>query len=170
MMLNKFKNANTSNRVAMGILMVAVMAIGGFEIFLPNNTEADFSVDNSILLANKPSIESNTIVQPKPVVTTHVVEKIKMVITAYSSTVEQTDSTPFITASGKRVADGIVANNLLPFGTKVRIPDLYGDKVFVVQDRMNKRKGDFHLDIWMPTYQKAKNFGAEVAYIEVLQD
>ena len=154
----------------MGVLMVAIMAIGGLEIFLPNNTEADFSVDNSVILANKPSVENNTIVQPNPVITTHVSEKIKMVITAYSSTVEQTDSTPFITASGKRVADGIVANNLLPFGTRIRIPDLYGDKIFVVQDRMHKRKGDFHLDIWMSTYTKAKNFGAEVAYIEVLQD
>src|SRR3989344_1044153 len=67
------------------------------------------------------------------VVNQYKVEKtIDMVITAYSSTPDQTDDTPFITASGKQVADGIVANNLLPFGTKIRMPDLYGDKVFVV--------------------------------------
>lgn len=99
-----------------------------------------------------------------------VVKKIKMVVTAYSSTLEQTDSTPFITASGENVADGIVANNMLPFGSKIRIPELYGDKVFVVEDRMHQRKGKYHLDIWFPEYSQAKNFGAKITYIEVLKD
>lgn len=95
--------------------------------------------------------------------------KVKMVITAYSSTEDQTDDSPFITASNKRVADGIIANNMLPFGTKVRIPELYGNKVFVVEDRMHSRKGLYHADIWMPTYKDAKNFGAKISYIEVLE-
>lgn len=98
-----------------------------------------------------------------------VVKKVKMVITAYSSTESQTDSTPFITASGKNVADGIIANNMFPFGTKIRIPELYGDKVFVVEDRMNKRKGLYHADIWFPEYSQAKNFGAKVTHIEVIE-
>lgn len=98
-----------------------------------------------------------------------VTKKIKMVVTAYSSTPEQTDSTPFITASGKNVADGIVANNMLPFGTKIRIPEVYGDKIFVVEDRMHQRKGKYHLDIWFPEYSQAKNFGAKIIYIEVLE-
>lgn len=97
------------------------------------------------------------------------VKTIKMIITAYSSTPEQTDDTPFITASGKRVADGIIANNMLPFGTKVRIPGLYGDKVFIVEDRMHKRKGLYHADIWFPEYQQAKEFGAKLTHIEVLE-
>ena len=37
-------------------------------------------------------------------------------LTAYSSSVDETDDTPFITASGKHVRDGIVATNFLPFG------------------------------------------------------
>ncbi|MBI2036999.1 MAG: hypothetical protein HYT14_01400, partial [Candidatus Liptonbacteria bacterium] len=53
-------------------------------------------------------------------------------ITAYSSTPEETDSTPFITASGTHVRDGVVAANFLPFGTAVKIPELYGDRLFVV--------------------------------------
>jgi len=97
-------------------------------------------------------------------------QKIKMVITAYSSTVEETDDTPFITASGSTVKDGIVANNLLPFGTKVRMPDIYGDKVFVVEDRMNSRKSNYHLDIWLPEHQQAKNFGAKITYVEILEN
>lgn len=98
------------------------------------------------------------------------VRKIKVVITAYSSTPEETDSTPFITASGKNVRDGIIANNLLPFGTKIRIPSIYGDKVFVVEDRMNKKKNNNHFDIWFPSKNLALNFGVKTAEIEVLQD
>lgn len=98
-----------------------------------------------------------------------VTKTIKMVITAYSSTEEQTDGTPFITASGKKVANGIIANNMLPFGTKVRIPKLYGDKIFVVEDRMHQRKGNYHVDIWFAEHQKAKEFGAKLTNIEILE-
>ena len=95
---------------------------------------------------------------------------IKVVITAYSSTPDQTDDTPFITASGKYVKDGIIANNMLPFGTKIKIPALYGEKVFTVEDRMNKRKSDYHIDIWMPTYSQAINFGVKTAEMEILEN
>ena len=98
------------------------------------------------------------------------VQKIKMVITAYSSTPQQTDSTPFITASGSWVKNGVVANNLLPFGTKIRIPEIYGDRIFIVEDRMNRRKGYYHLDIWFSDYWQAKHFGAQKAYIEILEN
>jgi len=90
------------------------------------------------------------------------------IVTAYSSTSGQTDDSPFITASNKKVEDGIVANNYLDFGTKIRIPELYGDKVFVVEDRMNQKKGNYHFDIWFQNYQEALAFGAERTYIEVL--
>ncbi len=98
------------------------------------------------------------------------VKTIKVLATAYSSSVDETDSDPFITASGKRVADGIVANNLLPLGTKIRIPKLYGDKVFTVYDRMNKRKGNYHIDLWMPSKTLALNFGVKSVEIEVLEN
>ena len=98
-----------------------------------------------------------------------VVKELPVIITAYSSTVSQTDDTPFITASGSHVRDGIVANNLLPFGTKIRIPEVYGDKIFVVEDRMNRRKGYYHFDVWFSDYWQAKNFGAKRTTIEVLE-
>ncbi len=97
------------------------------------------------------------------------VKKIRMLITAYSSDPWQTDDTPFITASGTRVKQGIVANNLLPFGTKIMIPSLYGNKIFIVEDRMNPRNSYYHLDIWFPDYWQAKNFGAKTATIEILK-
>jgi len=97
-----------------------------------------------------------------------VVQRMLVMATAYSSTVWQTDDTPFVTAAGTSVRDGIIANNMLPFGTRIRIPDLYGDKIFVVEDRMHKRKGGYQIDIWFPEYWQAKNFGAQTTLIEIL--
>ncbi|MDX1535397.1 MAG: hypothetical protein R3346_01415 [Candidatus Spechtbacterales bacterium] len=88
-------------------------------------------------------------------------------ISAYSSTHDQTDATPFTTASGTRVRDGIVAANFLPIGTKIRIPDYYGNKVFVVEDRMNARYWK-KVDIWMPTRGEALQWGVRYATIEVI--
>ncbi|RLC35094.1 MAG: hypothetical protein DRZ76_01140 [Candidatus Nealsonbacteria bacterium] len=96
-------------------------------------------------------------------------DKVRVVVTAYSSTPEETDADPFITAAGTRVRDGIIANNLLPFGTMVRLPELYGEKIFVVEDRMNPKKGYYHFDIWFPSYWEAKNFGAKNTYVEILE-
>jgi|GEM_PF-943654 3D (Asp-Asp-Asp) domain-containing protein len=81
-------------------------------------------------------------------------------VTAYSSTVDQCDSSPFITASGTRVHDGIIATNLLAFGTKVKFPSIYGDKIFTVEDRMNKRYTD-RADIWFETREEAIKFGVK---------
>ncbi len=92
-------------------------------------------------------------------------KKMKVTATAYSSTVDQTDSTPFITASGTHVHDGTIASNFLKFGTKVRFPSLYGDKIFIVEDRM---KSNVKVDIWFPTRQEAKNFGRKWIEMEIL--
>ena len=98
-----------------------------------------------------------------------VVKTIKMMVTAYSSTPDQTDDSPFITASGDRVRDGIIAINGLKFGTLVRIPDISGDKVYVVKDRMHSRKGPRHADIWLSSREEAIDFGAKIANIEILE-
>lgn len=90
-----------------------------------------------------------------------------IMVTAYSSEPEQTDSTPFITAFGTHVRDGIVATNFLPKGTVVRFPENFGDKEFVVEDRMNARYY-YHMDIWMPETQDAINFGAKLLKMEIL--
>lgn len=90
-------------------------------------------------------------------------------VSAYTSSVDQTDSTPFITASGSYVRDGIAAANFLPMGTKFRIPKLFGDKVFVVEDRMNSRyNGTTHVDIFMEDGRAARLFGMQNAQLEVL--
>ena len=114
--------------------------------------------ENSLLAMSNPS-------NPEP----QAARKIRVVVTAYSSTPAQTDDSPYITAAGTWVREGIIANNLLPFGTKIRIPELYGDKVFVVEDRMHRKKGYYHVDIWFASYGEAKNFGVKRTYIEVLE-
>ena len=84
----------------------------------------------------------------------------------------QSDATPCITANGfnlcKHGIEDSIAANFLKFGTKVRIPDLFGDRVFVVRDRMNRRYTD-RVDIWMKSYDNARDFGLKYAKIEVLQ-
>ena len=115
--------------------------------------------NNSFMAISSPS-------NPEP----EIAKKIKVVVTAYSSTPWETWGDPFITAAGTGVRDGIVANNLLPFGTKVRFPEIYGDRIFVVEDRMNSRKGYYHFDIWFPEHWQALNFGAKRTYIEVLEN
>ncbi len=94
---------------------------------------------------------------------------------AYSSRPAETDSTPCITATGFDVclnyaiygSANTVASNFLPLHSIVKIPELYGDKLFVVRDRMNSRYGSKNIDLWMPTYFEAAGFGRKQVRIEV---
>lgn len=88
-------------------------------------------------------------------------------LTGYSSTPDQTDDTPFITARGTHVRDGIVAANFLPFGTKLKI-DGFGDKIFVVEDRMNKRYTS-RVDIWFASREEALQFGIRTLTIHIIE-
>lgn len=89
-------------------------------------------------------------------------------VSAYSSTPDQTDSSPFIMASGRHVYDGAIAANFLPLGTKVRFPERYGNKIFTVEDRMNKRYS-YKMDIWMETRGEAINFGVRKLKYEIVK-
>ncbi|MBU4204979.1 3D domain-containing protein [Patescibacteria group bacterium] len=167
-----FSLKNTTLRfkkVIFSFLMLAVLAVGGLELTIPKTSEADFLLNNYAYLADLATAQDNTLLsKSNPTESIQIKKKIKMVITAYSSTIAETDSTPFITASGAMVEDGIVANNLLPFGSRIRVPELYGNKIFIVEDRMSLKKGNYHLDIWFSDTGEAKKFGSELAYVEIL--
>ncbi len=94
------------------------------------------------------------------------------VMTAYNSEVGQTDDSPCITANGFNVCkhgqEDTIAANFLKFGTKVKIPDLFGDRVFVVRDRMNKKHPN-RVDVWMKDRPSAMKFGIKTARIQVLE-
>jgi len=93
-------------------------------------------------------------------------------LTAYNSEAGQTDNSPCTTANGFNVCENgvedTVAANFLPFGTKIKIPALFGDRVFVVRDRMNKRFSN-RVDVWMIEKPDAIKFGVKTARIEVLE-
>ena len=130
---------------------------------LQNNTvqtNSDISQDGSVLAI------SSQISTQKPKAKT---ERRTFLVTAtgYSSSVDQTDSTPFITASNTFVRDGIIAANFLPIGTRVRIPSLFGDKQFIVEDRMNSRYW-YNIDLWFADHDTAMQFGKKQVVIEII--
>jgi 3D (Asp-Asp-Asp) domain-containing protein len=88
-------------------------------------------------------------------------------VTAYSSSPEETDNSPFITASNKYVSDGFIATNFLPFGTKIKIPSIFGNKIFIVEDRMSEKRSNY-IDVWMPSKEAALKFGVHRAKIIIL--
>ena len=111
-----------------------------------------------------------TAIAPLPLVADRPVQKNPwLTVTASSSTVDQTDGDPFTTASGNHVEDGIIAHNYLPFGTRVRFPERFGNKVFIVQDRLHESKGYYIADIWMQTREDAVQWGAPILKMEVLE-
>jgi len=86
-------------------------------------------------------------------------------ITGYSSTPDQTDSTPLITASGNRVKSGIVAcPRYLEFGTVIEI----NGKIYICDDRTHPRL-DGIFDIWFSSKQKAKEWGKKKMEIIIYQ-
>jgi len=160
------------------VLIVIGFLIGVLPLLAPKNqgVKVNWLKENSQFLDFESSgslalIEGNSLLpiasplNPEP----QFVRRKKVIITAYSSTPWETDDTPYITAAGTWVRKGIVANNYLPFGTKIRIPELFGNKIFVVEDRMNWRKSNYHIDIWFPSHWEALNFGAKRTYIEILE-
>ncbi|RDI96741.1 hypothetical protein DV704_01220 [Meiothermus sp. QL-1] len=107
--------------------------------------------------------------------------------TAYTSSVRETDSTPFITATGARTRIGIIAVSRdmlreLPYGSKVMLEDLgtpsgkgrgrfnylFRDRVFVVEDTMHPRKRE-QIDVWLPDRSTAIRFGVRNVRVTVIQ-
>jgi len=93
-------------------------------------------------------------------------QKLEVILTGYSSVPWQTDSDPYLTASGKRPKFGTVASNFLPFGTKILIPEIFGNQIFIVEDRMHPRFKD-RVDIWFPSSDQAQKFGIKKAKIYI---
>ena len=89
--------------------------------------------------------------------------KILAVITCYNPVESQCDSNPEITASGKKVREGFIANNCLKFGTSVVIED----KIYVVEDRMNKRYNCRYFDILLFDLKEARECGKQVKELEI---
>lgn len=139
----------------------------GVQLINADSTTDDYSL---VPEDNLNITQENTLVATRNLSNPDVVSgRVTVIVTAYSSSPDETDSTPNITASGKETMEGVVANNLLPFGTQIKIPELFEDEIFTVEDRMHSRKGYYHIDIWFPTKEEAKIFGTKTTYIEILE-
>ena len=161
------KSKNIQIAVEKTIAIVAIYSVV-FTMLVPQTANAQTQEVAMVMLA--PTINQEVVDNKFPVSADRAPKKtIKVVSTAYSSDVAQTDSTPCIPASGYDLCEhyakygegDTIAANFLPLGTRVRFPELYGDKIFIVRDRMNARYGYGRIDIWMPEYLEAKNFGVK---------
>ena len=125
----------------------------------------------NILLGLNPQIEQKPADEPeKPAVQEqkNKEKRMEVWVTAYSSTPDQTDDSPFITAANTPVRHGVIAANFLPFGTEIKMPALFGDEIFIVEDRMHRRKSGF-IDVWMPTRKAALKFGIKRTEIVIIE-
>lgn len=120
-------------------------------------------------LAGKGVVEAQTVLPKVAEVSSDAKKGMKVTVTAYTSTPAQTDDTPFITASGTHTRPGVAASNVLAFGTKFKLPKLFGDRIFTVEDRMNaKYNGKNIVDIWFNDEDAATVFGKRTATMEIL--
>ncbi len=157
------------------IFSILIGVLGIFPFYLPNGKQvmADVEID----LTDQEFLDLQVIQQTTllplishlPSENIETLERFEVIVTAYSSSVWETQGDPFITASGARVEDGIVANNFLPFGSQIRLPEIFGDKIFTVKDRMHSRKGPYQVDVWFPSREEALEFGAKLTEMEIVK-
>lgn len=102
---------------------------------------------------------------------------VKVIATGYSSSIHETDDTPFTTASNTRTRLGVLAlsRDLLKRYTP-DAPFSFGDRVhingvgeFIVEDSMNAR-WDNRADVWFPTREDALEFGVQEVYLTAVKD
>jgi 3D (Asp-Asp-Asp) domain-containing protein len=140
---------------------------------LSGNFSLEYKLDilGNIYAGDYNDVPLNHLPKNKPVPGEQIGKTLKVEMTAYNSDISQCDGSPCITANGYNVCRGgkqdTVAANFLPFGTKIRIPEFFGEQVFIVRDRMNSRY-QTRVDVWMRSYQDAINFGRRFATIEIV--
>lgn len=166
--MNKFSNKYKYLPIIIAFITANFQPISSANISSINTGESNVYFDsliaqNNILTPNAYKTKINKQVYK----TSNSLSAATIWITAYSSTPEETDNTPFITASGNYVRIGVAAANFLPFNSRFKLPELFGDQVFVVEDRMHERFNN-RIDIWFSTKEEAKNFGKRLAKVEIL--
>lgn len=137
------------NRISLAVLSL-VLGVASIPTASAQSVNAKAETYQAAANDDRAQIEHSAPVRP--------VLTYKVDMTAYNSEVGQTDADPFTAADGTTTYDGMIAANFLPFGTKVRIPELFGEKVFIVHDRMNRRYW-YRVDVWMKEKASAKKFG-----------
>ncbi len=91
---------------------------------------------------------------------------VKAIVTAYTSSVDETDDRPWETASGAIAGHSSIAcPERLKFGTRIKIKE----KEYICDDRMNiKYRDREHFDIWKTTKKEAFAWGRQNIEVEIL--
>jgi len=98
--------------------------------------------------------------------------KVLSYLTAYTPSVSETDAEPRIAAGNKPVYDGMIANNCLLPGTKVKfytleMAPMFNGREFTIDDRMNRRWGCGSMDFFMDLPKaEARKFGKQLVIVE----
>ncbi len=163
--------------VVMSIIIGSINQVGGHDEIVSgiagNKAYAqELNPDRTMALIAKGGITNDSVMEQSIVSQTASIagtQQIRVWVTAYTSDPLETDDTPNITALGTETREGIAAANFLPFGTKFMIPEVYGNRVFVIEDRMNARFNDQRIvDIWFNDKTEAIKFGKQVFTINLL--
>ncbi len=110
--------------------------------------DEDVDVGGLIVQTTPPSPELlQRIVSPQDI-PYHIICTKRVWLTVYDADPNQTDETPWIGASGRLMIPGDAASNGLRKGTRFRIPEIFGEKIFTVEDAMAGRHGPDDLDLW----------------------
>lgn len=102
---------------------------------------------------------------------------IKAELTAYSNDPKCSGNWGSQTAMQTRTRLGVIAApSKIPLGSKIYIPDLTNykaDGIFDVEDRGGaikiKKDGTYVIDVWVPTYEEAEEFGRKYTTIYLLE-
>jgi 3D (Asp-Asp-Asp) domain-containing protein len=156
----------------MGTLITAELFLGGKQIRVESDSQPLVPVASLLQATSELQQATGELQQAREILGMCFGEAVDLAkirsepitITAYSSTEDQCNEEPHITASNKPVRIGIIAVSFdimeelgLTFGQRVLIP---GHGLFQIQDRMNRR---WHrrVDIWHNDREAARLFGKQ---------
>ncbi len=139
------------------VLLFAVSAAFGALLYGAYSLWQEIGKDTLVYIAPR-IVEAAEVGEVKKVVSA--------TVTAYTSSVDETDDTPFTTASGATTGHGVIAcPPKYDFGTKVII----GETEYTCEDRMNPRYHDQErFDVWVETKEEAFEWGVRKVKVEVL--
>jgi 3D (Asp-Asp-Asp) domain-containing protein len=152
------KKYNIAVNIAFWIVVGGIIVIFSLSLFMPGLKI------NSYLFGTQKEV----VIEKEPVVVTEVreieknIEWYYFVATGYSKN-DSGQGTGSITATGKSVAEGIIAVDpeMIPYGTVVEIKDI---GIFTAEDCGSKIKGN-RLDIYFDSREDAKEFGRQGVWI-----
>jgi 3D (Asp-Asp-Asp) domain-containing protein len=136
---------------ALGFVFMCVLTL--IDFLIPEPEPLPAFADTPAISTSTPKIEH---VAPA---TVQKAEYVDAIVTAYTSSVDETDDTPYITASGTHVHLGTAAcPSSYAFGTVVVID---GEE-YTCEDRMAARYRDTdHFDLWTTSKQRAFTWGKQ---------